>query len=113
MLDVITPASNTLWSVENPQNDADWSVFIAAATRVIDSGEQIKRGGNGPNDMTWVADPEWQEFADRLIGAAIAARSAAEAQDLDALVHANDVLYPPCEECHIQFHPGVDAEELN
>jgi hypothetical protein len=113
MLDVVTPATNTLWGVEDPQNDADWSVFIAAASRVIDAGEQIKRGGNGPNDMTWAADPDWQAFADRLIDAANDARGAAETQDLDALFNANDVLYPPCEECHIQFHPGVDVEELN
>ena len=113
MLDVVTPATNTLWGVEDPQTDADWSVFIDAASQVIAAGEQIKRGGSGPNDMTWAADPAWQAFADTLIGAANDARSAAAAKDLDALFNANDVLYPPCEECHIQFHPGVGAEELN
>ena len=113
MLDVVTPATNTLWGVEDPQTDADWSVFIDAASQVIAAGKQIKRGGSGPDDMTWAADPAWQAFADTLIDAANDARSAAEAKDLDALFNANDVLYPPCEECHIQFHPGVDAEELN
>jgi len=113
MLDVVTPATNTLWGVENPQTDADWSVFVVAASQVIEAGAQIKRGGSGPNDMQWAADPAWQAFADTLIGAAVAARNAAETKNLDALFEANDVLYPPCEECHIQFHPGVDAEELN
>ena len=113
MLDVVTPAANTLWGVADPQTDADWNVFVVAASQVIAAGEQIKRGGSGPNDMTWAAEPAWQAFADTLIGAANDARDAASAKNLDALFEANDVLYPPCEECHIQFHPGVDAEELN
>ena len=113
MLDVVTPATNTLWGVADPQTDADWNVFVVAASQVIAAGEQIKRGGSGPDDMTWAADPAWQAFADTLIGAAIDARDAASAKNLDALFEANDVLYPPCEECHIQFHPGVGAEELN
>jgi len=90
MLDVITPATNTLWDVEDPQSDADWSVFIDAASQVITAGEQIKRGGSGPNDMTWAADPAWQAFADTLIGAGNDARKAAEAKDLDALFEANE-----------------------
>jgi len=113
MLDVVTPATNTLWGVEDPQSDADWGVFIDAASQVITAGEQIKLGGSGPNDMKWAADPAWQAFANTLIGAGNDARKAAEAKDLDALFEANDVLYPPCEECHIQFHPGVGGEELN
>ena len=113
MLDVVTPTTNTLWGVTDPQTDADWNVFVVAASQVIAAGEQIKRGGSGPDDMTWAADPAWQAFADRLIDAANDARDAASAKNLDALFEANDVLYPPCEECHIQFHPGVGAEELN
>lgn len=113
MLDVVTPATNTLWGVADPQTDAEWNVLVVAASQVIAAGEQIKRGGSGPDDMTRAADPAWQAFADRLIGAANDARDAASGKNLDALFEANDVLYPPCEECHIQFHPGVGAEELN
>jgi len=113
MLDVVTPATNTLWGVADPQTDADWNVLVVAASQVIAAGDQIKRGGSGPNDMTWAADPAWQTFADRLIDAANDARDAASTKNLDALFEANDVLYPPCEECHIRFHPGVAAEELN
>ena len=113
MTDVVTPASNTLWSVEDPQTDTQWLVFINAASQLIAAGERIKRGGIGPNDATWAADPAWQTFANTLIDAANDARSAAQAKDLDALLNANDILYPPCEECHIQFHSGVDTGELN
>jgi cytochrome c556 len=113
MTDVITPASNTLWSVEDPQSDAEWQVLSAAAIALVDASEAIRQGGSGPNDMEWAANPAWQAFLNTLAGAASDARDAAAAKDLDSLLNANDVLYPPCEECHLQFHPGVSEQEFN
>lgn len=113
MVDVITPTTNRLWSVEEPATNEEWQALADAAAAVISASEKIKRGGTGPNDMTWAADPAWQAFADRLSNAAMRARDAANEQDLDALFVANDVLYPPCEECHLQFHPGVNGQDLN
>lgn len=105
MLTVITPATNTLWGIEDPQTDAEWQVFIDAADIVIDAGETIKAGGTGPNDSAWAGDSEWQALAERIIAAGLDARSAAVNKDLDAMVAAGDLLYPPCEECHVRFHP--------
>ena len=35
-------------------------------------------------------------------------RAAAEQRDLDTFINiSNDKMYPPCEECHIRFHPGM------
>ncbi|MGI9271540.1 MAG: hypothetical protein ACR2QT_07190 [Woeseiaceae bacterium] len=110
MVEQITPATNTLWGIENPQTDEEWQVFIDAANVVIETTESIKQGGTGPNDNSWAQDPDWQAFADRLIAAGIDARTAAENKDVDAMYAAGDVLYAPCEECHIQFHPGVQQE---
>jgi len=107
MVTVVTPATNTLWGIEDPQTDADWQVFEDAAEVVINAGKTIKVGGTGPNDNQWAGDPDWQAFADRLIGAGNDARTAAQNKDLEAMYTAGEVLYPPCEECHIQFHPGV------
>jgi len=107
MVTVVTPATDTIWGIEDPQTDADWQVFIDAADRTIEAGRTIKVGGTGPNDSEWAANPEWQAFADRLIAAAEAARQAAVDRDVDAMYEAGDVLYPPCEECHLKFHPGV------
>ena len=109
MVTIVTPATNTLWGIEDPQGDEEWQVFIDAANAVIEAGRTIKVGGTGPNDAGWAADPEWQAFADRLIGAGVDARSAAENRDVDAMYTAGEVLYPPCEECHIKFHPGVQG----
>jgi len=113
MTDVITPASNTLWGVDEPSSDAEWQELAEAAMLIIDATEKFRSGGSGPNDNEWAADPAWQAFADTLIGAAKDANDAAIDHNIDALLNANDVLYPPCEECHMQFHPGVAGGDSN
>lgn len=110
MVTVITPATNTLWGIEDPQTAADWQVFIDAADLVIEAGRTIKVGGTGPNDEDWAASPDWQAFADAIIGAGRDARQAAVDRDIDAMYTAGEVLYPPCEDCHNQFHPGVAGQ---
>jgi hypothetical protein len=111
MVTIVAPATDTLWGIEDPQSDAEWQVFIDAANTVIDAGRTIKVGGTGPNDNEWAADPAWQAFADQLIDAAEDARAAAENQDVEAMYTAGEVIYPPCEECHLQFNPGVTGEQ--
>lgn len=107
MISVIEPATNTLWGIDDPQTDADWQVFIDAADAVIDTATELKAGGAGPDDERWAESPDWQAFADRLIEAGTDARKAAQDKDVEAMYAAGDILYPPCEECHIQFHPGL------
>lgn len=107
MVTIVTPATNTLWGIEDPQTDAEWQVFIEAADAVIDAARIIKVGGTGPNDNEWAANAEWDAFADQLIQAGIDARAAAENRDVEAMYTAGEVLYPPCEDCHNQYHPGV------
>ncbi len=107
MVTIMTPATDTLWGIEDPQTDEDWQVFIDAANAVITAGETIRVGGTGPNDNTWAGDPAWDAFADVLISAGVDARTAANNKDIEAMYAAGDVLYPPCEECHLQFHPGM------
>jgi len=108
MLTVITPATNTIWGVEDPQTDEEWQVLIDAAAQIIDVSRQIKNGGSGPNDSIWAQDPAWQQFADVLIESGVEIQAAAKARDLDTLMDvSNEKMYPPCEECHLQFLPGV------
>lgn len=110
MLTVITPATNTLWGIEDPQTAEDWQLFIDAANLVIDAGNTMKAGGTGPRDNEWASNAAWQAFTDTLIGAGLAAREAAVNQDIEAMYTAGEVLYPPCEDCHNQFHPGVAGQ---
>lgn len=108
MLTTITPATNTLWAAEDPQSDADWQRLIDAATQVIDAARNISDGGSGPNDVSWASNPEWKKFSKDLENAATKVRQAAEERNLEALMNAaNDQMYPPCEDCHNQFHPGL------
>ena len=111
MVTIVAPATDTLWGIEDPQSDAEWQVFIDAANTIIDAGKTMKIGGTGPNDKQWAADPAWQTFVEQLIGAALDAREAAENQDVEAMYTAGEVIYPPCEECHLQFNPGVTGEQ--
>jgi hypothetical protein len=107
MILAITPATNTLWGVENPATDGDWQALDEAAVAVIAAATLIADGAAGPSDREWAEDPQWQAYVDTLLQAAADARAAISARDLDALFAANDAIYPPCEECHQAFHPGM------
>lgn len=111
MISIMTPATDAIWGVEDPQSDEEWAIIENAANTVIVAATQIKRGGSGPDDASWTGEAAWQEFADMVINAGIAARDAARNKDLDAVFQAGDVLYPPCEGCHLQFHPGFQQAE--
>lgn len=107
MVSIVTPATNTLWGVEDPQTDDDWRPFEEAAAAVIAAGTLVAAGGAGPNDNAWAADPEWQAYVATMLAAGEDALAAVRARDLDALFTATEVIYPPCEECHLAFHPEM------
>jgi cytochrome c556 len=104
MESVIAPATDTLWRVEDPQTDEDWKQLEEAAIATIAAGVLVKRGDASATDDAWATDPAWRELADRMISVAAECRDAARTRDLDALLAAGEVLYPPCAECHMQFH---------
>ncbi len=110
MVATVTPATDALWGVDNPQTEAEWQVLDDAAVVVIESFEEIRNGGGGPNDDAWASEAKFQAYIDEEIAAGEAARAAIGAKDLDALFSAGDALYTPCENCHIDYNPGV-AEE--
>ena len=107
MESVITPASNTLWAVEDPQSDEEWRALEHAAIATIAASALVAQGGAGSEDDEWASKPEWRAFNEVMLKAAMDALAAVRARDLDALFAANDALYPPCEGCHVAFNPGV------
>ena len=107
MESVITPTTNILWGADDPQTDEEWQTLENAAIAVIASGAVINLGGSGEQDNTWVKDPAWRAFSEVMTNAGIDALKAIRARDMDALLEAGTVLYPPCEGCHLQFNPGV------
>lgn len=107
MESVITPATNTLWSAEDPQSDEEWQLLEDAAITTINAGILVALGGTGTNDAEWASKPEWKAFNDVMIKAAMDALEAIRERNIDDLFVATDILYPPCEGCHIAFNPGV------
>jgi cytochrome c556 len=112
MVITITPATDILWGVDDPQTDEDWQVLDDAAVTVIEAFELTRNGGAGPNDNTWAADEKFRAYIDEEIAASNAARVAIAAKDLDDLFEAGDALYSPCENCHIDYNPAVSGEEF-
>ena len=107
MISAITPATNTLWGADDPATEEAWQALADAAVVVIATGTLVKDGGAGPDDNAWAAEEAWQAFAQTMIDAGVDALAAARANDIDALMTAGEVMYPPCEECHLQFHPDM------
>ncbi len=105
----ITPATNTLWNVPERPTDAQWAALEQASITLLVAAEAIARGGAGENDAKWVGNAAWAAFNAAMIKADLDALKASRARDLQALLAAGDVLYPPCEGCHLQFNPGVAA----
>lgn len=111
MVTEITPLTDTLWGIEDPQTDAEWQVYRDAADATIAAFEQTKRSASGVNDAKWIADPKWQAYADEVIAAGEMYIAAINARDMDAIFAAGDALYTPCENCHLDFNPAVQAEQ--
>ena len=106
MMEIVTPASNTIWAAD-PQTDDDWQALDAAASEVISAFQSIKEGGSGESDADWASQVDWDEWSDEVIAAANVARLAVAQRDVDMVFEAGDLLYPPCENCHNKYHPGV------
>lgn len=107
---VIAPATNTIWGIEDPQTDDDWQVIDDAAVAVIQAMTAMKEGGSGPNDVGWASNEDWDAYMDAVITAGQMTRKAVEQRDIDAVVEAGNILYPPCEACHLVYHPDVAGQ---
>ena len=111
MVVTITPASDIIWGVEDPQTDEEWQVLDDAAVTLMETFEAMRKGGGGPNDDAWASEARFQVYIDQEMVALEQARAAIEARDLDGLFDAGGELYTPCEECHIDYNPAVSGEE--
>jgi hypothetical protein len=106
----IAPATNTIWNVPDRPTDEQWVALEQASITLLVAAEAIARGGAGQRDAEWAGNPAWAAFNDVMIKAGLDALKAIRARDSAGLIAAGDVLYPPCEGCHLQFNPGVTAE---
>ncbi len=114
MVALVDHASEPLWldAYDPPNSAARWSEAEYNAYQMAVSGKLIQLAGTGPNDIDWVADPEWQTFADEMSAAGMIALKATQAKDVKALNEAGDRLVASCESCHKKFKPDLTSMGL-
>jgi hypothetical protein len=116
MVRVVDHAAHQLWNAEKegmaPKTDADWQNIVEHATQIAAAGALIRLEGTGPNDRTFVQQPEWQKFAIAVSNAGLAALRATETKSQEALVTANGQLVDACEGCHKRFKPALPSEGI-
>ena len=116
MVRVVDHAAHQLWNVEKegmaPKTDADWENIVEHATQIASAGALIRLEGTGPNDRTFVQQPDWHKFGAAVSNAGLAALKAAEAKNQEALVAANGQLVEACEGCHKRFKPALPSEGI-
>lgn len=110
MQKVITPATNTLWGVDNPQTDEDWLPLEEAALTTLVAADLTAFGGSGPQDDEWSQNPAYQAFSKAMQASTMAMLAAIRERDLDTMISNADALYSVCEGCHLQFNPGVISQ---
>jgi hypothetical protein len=116
MVRVVDHAAHQLWDAEKegkaPKTDSDWENIVEHATQIAAAGALIRLEGSGPNDRTFVQNPDWQKFGAAVSDAGMAALKAAETKNQSALVTANGQLVDACEGCHKQFKPALPSEGI-
>jgi cytochrome c556 len=116
MVSIVDHAGHQLWRVEQagnaPKTKADWENLAEHATQLAAAGALVRVAGPGPNDVDWVASPDWQKWARAMSDAAMAALKATEGENFDALVAANGQLVVSCEGCHKAFKPDLPSEGI-
>ena len=116
MVRVVDHAAHQLWNTEKkgraPKTDADWENVVEHATQIAAAGALIRLEGTGPNDRTFVQQPDWLKFATGVSNAGLAALKAAEARNQEAMVAANGQLVEACEGCHKRFKPALPSEGI-
>ena len=106
---VLEPAADVIWdsagfviTIEGevdlqPTTQEGWDKVRNAATVVAESGNLLMLPGYRADDQDWV------EYSAGIIAAGKMARSAAQAQDADALFDAGGALYNVCRACHNKY----------
>ena len=116
MVRVVDHAAHQLWDAEKegmaPKTDSDWENIVEHATQIAAAGALVRLEGSGPNDRTFVQNPDWQKFGAAVSNAGMAALKAADAKNQGALVTANGQLVEACEGCHKQFKPALPSEGI-
>ena len=115
MVGMVDDSADMLWAVGNgdlPRDEHDWYLVRNSAYQTIIGSKAMQLAGTGPNDVDWVADPEWQRLSDELSAIGMEALSLAEAQQVEGWDALGDRLVQNCLACHEQFKPEIPSEGI-
>lgn len=116
MVMIVDQPGELLWDVEKtghePKTDEDWYQLENHAVALASAATMIQLGGTGPADAGWVKQASWRDDSKHLVNAALAARQAAKAKDLPALVTANGQIVEACEACHKEYKPDIPTGKM-
>jgi cytochrome c556 len=116
MVMIVDQPGERLWDAEKagraPYSVEDWYQLENHAVSLAGAATLIQLGGTGPNDEAWAKEPEWRSSSQALVTSALAARQAAQAKNLPALIKANGQIVDACEACHAKFKPDIPTGGL-
>lgn len=116
MVAVVDHAAHELWNVEQeghkPSTPADWEGLAEHATQLAASGALIMIPGTGANDNTFTQQAKWQKWSKDLSDVGLAELKASQANNVDAVIAANNRLVEVCEGCHKDFKPTLPSEGI-
>lgn len=105
MLGLTIPASDVLFQVSEPPDDAAWDRIVANAVMLAESGNMLLTGARD------LSQPEWTQHARELVARSKVAADAAARHDVDAVLEAGNGIYEVCEACHVKYMPARAAEQ--
>lgn len=114
MVALVDHSAHELWEAGSATTltSQEWRIAEQHAIQLVASGTLISLGGTGVADSGWVTAPEWQRWSQSMTDAALAARTAIQNLDQDALSNAGGALIDACDGCHQVFKPDIPTEGL-
>jgi hypothetical protein len=114
MVALVDHSMRPIWSAADkaPTTEADWSSLEYHAYQVMIAGTLIRIPGTGPADAGWVAQPEFQQFAQQLTDEGSATLAAVKRKDLPAIVKLGNEVVATCEACHAKFKPEIPTGKI-
>ena len=114
MVALVDHSAHKIWEAgaAETMTRRDWQVAEQHAIQLVASGTLVSLGGTGVADKSWVKAPAWQEWSRSMTDAALAALTAVQNVDQDALNGAGRRIIEACEGCHQAFKPDLPTEGL-
>jgi len=101
-----------IWAAQGAEklSEDDWLLVDQDSVSLAGAATLISKPGTGKNDRKWVANADWQSWAQDVQTTALAIRAAAKAKDLARFSAAADHLSEVCQSCHTKYRPEAPSD---